>query len=78
MTVPKGPKGQKRPGDVIGCAVHVARIATGEISEETKLTIPARSAGGKKGGRKRAERLTAERRTEIARKAAVARWRGSA
>ncbi len=27
----KGPRGQKRPTDVVGCAVHVARIATGEI-----------------------------------------------
>jgi hypothetical protein len=27
---PTGPKGQKRPGDVIGAAIKVARIATGE------------------------------------------------
>ena len=31
--MPKGPKGQKRPADVIGNAVHVMRIATGEIEE---------------------------------------------
>ena len=30
--------------------------------------------GGLKGGKIRAERLTAERRTEIARKAVMARW----
>ena len=30
--------------------------------------------GGKVGGKKRAEALTSEQRTEIARKAAAARW----
>jgi hypothetical protein len=29
--VPRGPKGEARPADVIGAAVHVMRIATGEI-----------------------------------------------
>jgi hypothetical protein len=33
--MPKGPDGQKRPGDVIGAAIMVAKIATGEIEEET-------------------------------------------
>ena len=37
--MPKGPSGEKRPADVIGAAVKVMRIATGE--EEEKL--PARS-----------------------------------
>ena len=32
------------------------------------------SRGGKKGGKARAEKLSPERRTEIARKAAKARW----
>ena len=31
--MPRGPKGEKRPADVIGNAVHVMRIATGEIDE---------------------------------------------
>jgi hypothetical protein len=31
--MPTGPKGQKRPADVIGNAVHVMRIATGEIED---------------------------------------------
>lgn len=34
--MPKGPKGEKRPADVIGNAVHVMRIATGEITEDTR------------------------------------------
>ena len=33
--MPKGPRGEKRPADVIGAAVMVAKIATGEIAEET-------------------------------------------
>jgi hypothetical protein len=33
--MPKGPKGEQRPADVIGNAVHVMRIATGEIKEDT-------------------------------------------
>jgi len=34
--MPKGPKGEKRPADVIGAAIKVAKIATGEIEEEAK------------------------------------------
>src|SRR6267378_539864 len=33
--MPRGPRGEKRPADVIGNAVKVMRIATGEIEEET-------------------------------------------
>ena len=29
----RGPKGERRPADVIGNAVHVMRIATGEIED---------------------------------------------
>jgi hypothetical protein len=73
--MPKGPKGQKRPADVIGNAVHVMRIATGEIEEkpkEAKTTV--RSSAGKKGAAARAATLTPSKRTEIARKAAKTRW----
>jgi hypothetical protein len=31
--MPRGPRGEKRPADVIGAAVMVAKIATGEIEE---------------------------------------------
>jgi hypothetical protein len=31
--MPRGPKGEKRPADVIGAAVMVGSIATGEIEE---------------------------------------------
>ena len=76
--MPKGPKGQKRPADVIGNAVKVMRIATGEEEEEYEDDgkDPAAKALGAKGGRARAAKLTAEQRSEIARKAAKSRWRG--
>ncbi len=74
--MPKGPKGQKRPGDVIGAAIMVAKIATGEIEEKPDGKEYARK-GGKKGGPARAQALTPERRKEIARLASGARWKKS-
>ncbi len=48
--MPKGPKGEKRPADVIGTAVMVAKIATGEIEEETDGKEYARKDGKKAVG----------------------------
>ena len=75
--MPKGPQGQKRPADVIGNAVKVMRIATGEEAEEfdDDGKDPATKALGAKGGKARAEKLTPERRSEIAREAARKRWK---
>jgi hypothetical protein len=72
--MPRGPKGEKRPADVIGNAVHVMRIATGEI-EEPQGRAPNRAKGGSLGGKARSLRLTAEQKAEAARLAAQARWR---
>jgi acyl-CoA reductase-like NAD-dependent aldehyde dehydrogenase len=75
--MPRGPKGEKRPADVIGNAVHVMRIATGEIvesAEDDDGKDPAAKALGAKGGKARARAMTPERRAEIARKAAARRW----
>ena len=74
--MPKGPKGQKRPADVIGNAVMVMRIATGEV-EETSADAGKDAAAvalGKRGGAARAAKLSRKRRAEIAKKAAKARW----
>jgi hypothetical protein len=60
--MPRGPKGEKRPADVIGNAVHVMRIATGEIDESTQPhdgKDPAAVALGRKGGAARAAGMTA-------------------
>lgn len=75
--MPRGPRGEKRPADVVGNAVHVMKILTGEIQEPAEIDDgkdPAAKAMGRKGGKARAERLTPERRREIARKAAASRW----
>lgn len=74
--MPRGPRGERRPADVIGTAVHVMKIATGEI--EDTVRDPAKEhmrRGGLAGGKARAEKLSAKKRSEIAKKAAKARWR---
>jgi len=72
--MPKGPNGEKRPADVIGCAVQIARIATGE-EEDTAYAVPNRTKSGRAGAAARSRALTADERVEIARKAANERWR---
>lgn len=66
--MPKGPQGQRRPADVIGNAVHIAKIATGEI-EETTLKQPAKRKSGLSVAKARQENTTEAQREEIARKA---------
>lgn len=74
--MPTGPKGEKRPANVIGNAVKIMRIATGEETE----TLPddgknkAAQELGRKGGAARAKAMTPEQRAEIAKKAAAKRW----
>lgn len=75
--MPRGPKGEKRPADVIGNAVHVMRIATGEETETLPTDEgkdPAAVALGRKGGKARAASLSPRKRKQIAKKAATARW----
>lgn len=75
--MPKGPQGQKRPADTVANAIRVAKILTGEIEEDTGADDgkdPAARALGKKGGAARREKLSPERRAEIARNAAAKRW----
>ena len=71
--MPQGPKGEKRPADEIGNAVHVMRIAIREADElaPSKRRVNA----GSKGGKVRASHLTPEQRAEAAKLAAQARWR---
>ena len=74
--MPIGPRGEKRPADVIGAAVMVAKIATGEIEEELEpdRDTEAKREAGRKGGKARAKSLTPEQRAEIAAQGAAARW----
>lgn len=71
--MPKGPQGQRRPADVIGNAVHIAKIATGEV-EDAGLQQPAKRRSGLAGAKARSEKLSEEERKEIARLAADVRW----
>jgi hypothetical protein len=73
-------KGEKRPADVVGTAVIVSRIATGEIEEGTPPDDgkdPAAVALGRKGGKARAAGMMAKKRSKIAQKAARKRWEGA-
>jgi len=73
----------KRPRDPNQLAKSIIDIATGQKPDrdptpEEQGKDPAAVALGKKGGNARAEGLSAERRAEIAKKAAKARWRSDA
>jgi hypothetical protein len=76
--MPKGPKGEKRPADVVSAAVKVMRIATGEEQEDYGADDGKDKAAqslGQRGGKARAKSLSSKRKAEIAKKAAEARWR---
>jgi hypothetical protein len=72
--MPKGPRGEKRPADAVARAVMIAKIATGEIEDTPDPVKTAAAELGSRGGKKRAENMTPERRAEIARRAAAKRW----
>lgn len=71
--MPSGPRGEKRPADLVGCAVMVGRIATGEITEETRAPS-GKVRSGLAGAKARTEKMTGEERSAVARKAAGVRW----
>jgi hypothetical protein len=70
--MPKGPQGQRRPGDVIGAAIMVAKIATGEIEDNEKT---GKTRSGHAGAKARARNLSKAERTKIAKLAAEVRWK---
>jgi hypothetical protein len=74
--MPRGPEGERRPADVIGNAVRVMRIATGEETEAPSDNSKNKAAQelGRKGGQPRAKKLNAKKRSSIAREAALKRW----
>ncbi|MGA7390643.1 MAG: RNA-binding protein [Pseudolabrys sp.] len=78
--MPRGPKGERRPADVIGNAVHVMRLATGQITDDVPSPEDeGKSAAaielGRLGGRARAKKMSKKQRTAAARNAAKARWK---
>src|SRR5712691_3445175 len=75
--MPRGPRGEKRPADVIGAAVKVMRIATGEETEELEANRAKSAAAelGRRGGKARAAKMSPEQRRAIAKKGAATRWK---
>lgn len=76
--MPKTPKGHKRPADVVANAVHVMRIATGDIDESATTEDGKSKAAvemGRKGGLARAKAIGKAKRVAIARKGGLARAR---
>lgn len=68
-------KQSKKPADLNRLAAAIVGDATDETPPEPESAeVRAGRKGGQKGGRARAEALPAERRSEIAKKAARARW----
>lgn len=68
--MPKGPRGEKRPADVVGAAVMAGKISIGDLNEE--LRKEERQTVGRAGGAGRAGKLSPQRRREIAREGAKA------
>jgi len=68
---------KKTPRDVNALAAHIVEAATTEPAESSKnpAAVALGRLGGLKGGKARAEKLTPEQRSEIARLAAYARWK---
>jgi len=75
-------KHPRRPRDPAQLAKFVVDVATGEVEDreptpEEQGKNPHATALGRRGGKVRAEKMTAERRSEIAKKAAAKRWSSS-
>ena len=77
--MPRGPQGQWRPSDPVAAGVHIAKIATGELAETHKPPASTRNPRearqqAKKANAARNAKLSPERRREIAKAGAEARW----
>ncbi len=68
--MPKGPRGEKRPADTVANAIgdEVEEEAGGSGKDKAAQSM------GRRGGAARRDKLSPERRTEIAKKAAAKRW----
>jgi hypothetical protein len=71
-------KQSKKPADLNRLAAAIVGEATDETPKGSeKQQVQAGRTGGLKGGAIRAKKLSPERRSEIARRAAQARWKRS-
>jgi len=65
----------KEKDDLNELAASIVGQTTGtEIRQKNPAAVSLGRLGGLKGGRARAKNLSPQRRTEIARKAAIRRW----
>jgi hypothetical protein len=78
--MPQRSSRKKEPRDVNELAFDVVRSLTSEepiekpAEEKNPHAVALGRLGGLKGGKARAEKLSAKKRKEIARKAAISRW----
>lgn len=74
------PKRSSKPRDLNSMAAAIVAQATSDESEpdpdegKNPAAVALGRLGGQKGGKARAEKMTPERRSEIARNAAAVRW----
>jgi hypothetical protein len=73
MALQQMTKHPKRPRDLNQWAKRMVDIATGQVEESVKKESARK--GGLRGGKARADALTPQKRSEIAREAAAARWK---
>lgn len=81
--MPRGPNGEWRPADPVARAVHIGRLATGQIEETTGP--PPRSDADREAASERASRAgkasaasrTPEERSALGKAGASARWRAT-
>mgnify|MGYP000396837404 CR=1 FL=1 len=72
----------KRPRDANQLAKSIVDLSTGEVEESNPdegkdpVAVALGRKGGLKGGKARAKKLTPEKRSEIAKIAALKRWSG--
>jgi len=73
----------KRPRDPIALAKLIGDIATGQVEDaapddgKNPAAVALGRLGGQKGGKARAAKLSPKKRSQIAKKAAAARWKRS-
>lgn len=72
--MPERSSKEEIPKDINVLAARIVEGATTEFEGKNLAAVILGSLGGKKGGRARAKKLTPEQRSEIARRAARARW----
>lgn len=81
--MPRRPSKRRPPEDPNVAAFRVVRLVTGDDPsppakrKKNPAAVALGKLGGSKGGKKRAELLTPERRSEIARLAAAKRWKNN-